>query len=85
MKTFPAFILALGLALTGRAADHLLVEAESFTSPGGWSLDTQQVGAPLDVQVARQLCHAEGELAFLPRLARFQQFANAPQRRIIRL
>ena len=24
-----------------RAADHLLVEAESFAQPGGWSLDTQ--------------------------------------------
>ncbi|MCX6952038.1 MAG: FAD-dependent oxidoreductase [Verrucomicrobia bacterium] len=28
-------------ALPARAADRLLVEAESFASPGGWSLDTQ--------------------------------------------
>ncbi len=33
------FLLVTGPS-TGRA-EHLLVEAESFTNPGGWSLDTQ--------------------------------------------
>jgi hypothetical protein len=28
-------------ALPGRAAEHVLLEAENFQSPGGWSLDTQ--------------------------------------------
>ncbi len=32
---------ALLTTVTARAADHLLVEAESFAAPGGWSLDTQ--------------------------------------------
>jgi hypothetical protein len=38
------FALAVALLLAAplaRAADHLLVEAESFAKPGGWSLDTQ--------------------------------------------
>lgn len=38
------FLLSLALVATlgtTRAADRLLVEAESFASPGGWSLDTQ--------------------------------------------
>jgi hypothetical protein len=33
--------LALTLGAIVRGADHLLVEAESFQSAGGWSLDTQ--------------------------------------------
>ena len=36
-----AFSLALMSALSTRAAEHLLVEAESFQNSGGWSLDTQ--------------------------------------------
>jgi hypothetical protein len=45
------FILACALCGTfsASAADHLLVEAESFKNPGGWSLDTQfidQMGSP---------------------------------------
>ena len=28
-------------ALPGRGAEHVLLEAENFQSPGGWSLDTQ--------------------------------------------
>jgi hypothetical protein len=48
MKSFPPplrWALLASLALFGQvaaqAADQLLVEAESFKDPGGWSLDTQ--------------------------------------------
>ena len=34
-------LAALGAAPATRAADRVLVEAEAFASPGGWSLDTQ--------------------------------------------
>ena len=34
-------LAAFAASPAARAADHLLVEAESFASPGGWSLDTQ--------------------------------------------
>src|SRR3954471_12078700 len=34
-------ILALIAALPAFAADHLLVEAESFQNRGGWSIDTE--------------------------------------------
>ncbi|MFM9953390.1 MAG: FAD-dependent oxidoreductase [Opitutaceae bacterium] len=34
-------LTAFAASPASRAADHLLVEAESFASPGGWSLDTQ--------------------------------------------
>ncbi len=34
-------LAALGVAPATRAADRVLVEAEAFASPGGWSLDTQ--------------------------------------------
>ncbi len=37
----PFLILCLGPIAFSRAADRLLVEAESFQQPGGWSLDTQ--------------------------------------------
>jgi hypothetical protein len=36
-----ALVLACLAPLSARAAEHLLVEAEAFASPGGWSLDTQ--------------------------------------------
>ena len=32
---------AAGLLAASQAADRVLVEAESFANPGGWSLDTQ--------------------------------------------
>ena len=38
-----AALLALALPLVGHA-DQILVEAESFTQPGGWQLDTQFIG-----------------------------------------
>ncbi|MDO8541329.1 MAG: FAD-dependent oxidoreductase [Opitutaceae bacterium] len=42
MKRFlSSLALALALAAPVFAADRLLVEAESFSQPGGWSLDTQ--------------------------------------------
>jgi FAD dependent oxidoreductase/FAD binding domain len=44
-----AFVLVALLAAVGVRADRLLVEAESFDSSGGWSLDTQfiqQMGSP---------------------------------------
>ncbi|MBI5771976.1 MAG: FAD-dependent oxidoreductase [Verrucomicrobia bacterium] len=43
MKHTPLLLLAAALVFTGtsRAADRLLVEAESFQKSGGWSLDTQ--------------------------------------------
>ena len=42
MKRLPSLLLGLVLATSpALAADRLLVEAESFQSPGGWSLDTQ--------------------------------------------
>ncbi len=44
MKRLLPFLLALAALCAlpaARAADRLLVEAESFASPGGWSLDTQ--------------------------------------------
>jgi hypothetical protein len=41
MKLLPLLLAALCAIPATRAADHLLVEAESFASPGGWSLDTQ--------------------------------------------
>eukprot|EP01035_Chromulina_nebulosa_P010515 gene10515-14126_t len=43
MKRLLPLLLALAAfaAPAARAADRLLVEAESFASPGGWSLDTQ--------------------------------------------
>lgn len=40
-RLLPLLALALSLSLPGRAADRLLLEAESFQSAGGWSLDTQ--------------------------------------------
>ena len=41
-RLLPLALLAFtALAPAARSADHLLVEAESFASPGGWSLDTQ--------------------------------------------
>src|ERR1700743_164695 len=40
MKPFFAVCLSL-LATSAFAADQLLVEAESFKDPGGWSLDAQ--------------------------------------------
>ncbi|HYR59245.1 MAG TPA: NADH-dependent oxidoreductase, partial [Chthoniobacteraceae bacterium] len=44
MKLSPALLaLALLTPLAARAADQLLVEAESFRNHGGWSLDTQFV------------------------------------------
>ena len=33
--------LTLAATLPAAAADRLLLEAESFQNPGGWSLDTQ--------------------------------------------
>ncbi len=39
--SFAVFLLALSALPLATAADRLLVEAESFSSPGGWSLDTQ--------------------------------------------
>jgi hypothetical protein len=41
MKLLPLLLAALCAIPATRAADRLLVEAESFASPGGWSLDTQ--------------------------------------------
>ncbi len=40
-RLLPLLTLALAAALPARAADHVLLEAESFQNPGGWSLDTQ--------------------------------------------
>jgi hypothetical protein len=40
-RILPLLSLALLTCLPGRAAEQLLVEAESFQNPGGWSLDTQ--------------------------------------------
>ena len=40
-RILSSWSLALLVAVSARAADQLLVEAESFQSPGGWSLDTQ--------------------------------------------
>ena len=42
MKNIAA-LLALALPLAGHA-EQVLVEAESFTNPGGWQLDTQFIG-----------------------------------------
>ncbi|HET6409586.1 MAG TPA: hypothetical protein VFG14_16990 [Chthoniobacteraceae bacterium] len=39
------FAAAAFLAVNARAAEQVLVEAESFTSHGGWVLDTQFVDA----------------------------------------
>jgi hypothetical protein len=41
MKLLALLLAALCAIPATRAADRLLVEAESFASPGGWSLDTQ--------------------------------------------
>ncbi len=41
MKLRSLLPLALLAAAPVFAADRVLVEAESFKSPGGWSLDTQ--------------------------------------------
>jgi len=41
MKRLFAALLSLAAAWPVFAANHLLVEAESFQNPGGWSLDTQ--------------------------------------------
>src|ERR1043166_4031027 len=41
MNRLVSLLLTLGINGSVWAADHLLVEAESFQSPGGWSLDTQ--------------------------------------------
>jgi hypothetical protein len=43
MKLLPLILALAAFAASPatRAADRLLVEAESFASPGGWSLDTQ--------------------------------------------
>src|SRR5438045_2525445 len=38
-----AFLLLILSALSSRGAETVLVEAESFTNRGGWSLDTQFV------------------------------------------
>ncbi len=49
MKRLLAALLSLAAALPLFAADHLLLEAESFQDPGGWSLDTQfieSMGSP---------------------------------------
>lgn len=44
MKQYVALILLCVLGTcAGRAADTVLIEAESFADPGGWSLDTQFV------------------------------------------
>lgn len=40
-RTLFSLALSWALALSASAADRLLVEAESFAQPGGWSLDTQ--------------------------------------------
>ena len=40
-RLLPLLTLALAAALPARAADRVLLEAESFQNPGGWSLDTQ--------------------------------------------
>lgn len=40
-RTFAAALAAASLTVAAHAADSLLVEAESFQSPGGWVLDTQ--------------------------------------------
>ena len=40
-RIIPLLSLALLMVLPARAAEQLLVEAESFQNPGGWSLDTQ--------------------------------------------
>ena len=37
----PALSLGLLAMLPAKAADRLLLEAEAFRNPGGWSLDTQ--------------------------------------------
>jgi hypothetical protein len=52
------FIAAAALAGTALAADQVLVESESFSNPGGWSLDTQfidSMGSPY------LLAHGMGE------------------------
>ena len=41
MKRLHALFLALYVTTSALAADRLLVEAENFSAPGGWSLDTQ--------------------------------------------
>src|SRR5215207_5847566 len=41
MKLLPVCAAALALCSAAFAADQLLVEAESFSNPGGWVLDTQ--------------------------------------------
>jgi len=56
--TFAAALLVSAMPTTTRAADVVLVEAESFTNPGGWVLDTQFVhimGSPY------LLAHGMGE------------------------
>jgi hypothetical protein len=40
-RLIPLISVAIALSATTRAADRLLVEAESFQTHGGWSLDTQ--------------------------------------------
>ncbi|MFM9031095.1 MAG: pyridine nucleotide-disulfide oxidoreductase, partial [Opitutaceae bacterium] len=36
-----SLVLTFAATLPAAAADRLLLEAESFQNPGGWSLDTQ--------------------------------------------
>src|SRR4051812_46655769 len=49
MKALPFLLAFAALLPSAQAANHLLVEAESFQDPGGWSLDTQfieSMGSP---------------------------------------
>lgn len=41
MKTLSLSVIALITLISARAADPILIEAESFAEPGGWKLDTQ--------------------------------------------
>ncbi len=44
MRLLLATILCAGAFISSGEAADLLVEAESFDSPGGWQLDTQFIG-----------------------------------------
>ncbi|MBI4327338.1 MAG: FAD-dependent oxidoreductase, partial [Chloroflexi bacterium] len=71
---------AAGLLAASRAADRVLVEAESFANPGGWSLDTQFIeimGSPylLAHGLGRPVADATATVRF-PRLGKYQVWAR---------
>ncbi len=71
---------AAGLLAASQAADRVLVEAESFANPGGWSLDTQFIeimGSPylLAHGLGRPVADATTTV-HLPRLGKYRVWAR---------